>query len=162
MSGSSGNLKGRPRKTVKIDAGDLRRFKDTVIEVPTPDGTKLMTREGAVWHRLYQTAMKGGVQAQRFLLKEFEKLNERRAEIQHRLEAIVRWMDEDPKAKLTREEADFVENARRYLSGETAESAEDFIFAEDYDPGPFVEPTRAQLDSILEKLKGRKSEGNAK
>jgi hypothetical protein len=68
-----GNPKGRPPDTARIDHGDLLTFKNESTVVNTPDGKVLMTREAAILHRLYQSAMKGNVHAQIFLTRRFEK-----------------------------------------------------------------------------------------
>ena len=65
---STGNRNGRPRKLSRIDTGDTMRFKNELLEVPTPEGPWMMTREAAVQHRLYEAAMKGNVQALIFLI----------------------------------------------------------------------------------------------
>lgn len=73
VKGASGNPAGRPRKFARVDHGNLEMFKNTVIEVNTPDGRVVMTREAAVQHRLYQSAMKGNVHAQVHLARRFER-----------------------------------------------------------------------------------------
>ena len=49
-----------------------RRFMNTVLEVTTPEGRTMMTREAAIQHRLYQSAMQGNVHAQIYLSRRFE------------------------------------------------------------------------------------------
>ena len=74
VKGVSGNPKGRPKP--EIDSGDLLKFKNFAREVKTPDGRFMMTREAAIQHRLYQSAMQGNVHAQIFLARRFEKYHE--------------------------------------------------------------------------------------
>src|SRR5262245_40283352 len=81
LKGVSGNPNGRHQKYAKIDSDDLQRFKNTVLEVNTPDGRKVMTREAAIQHRLYQSAMQGNVYAQIYLARRFEKHAEQMSEI---------------------------------------------------------------------------------
>jgi hypothetical protein len=69
----SGNLKGPPRQMVRLEHGDFVRFKNETMLVDTPDGPVAMTREAAILHRLYQSAMKGSVHAQIFLTRRIDK-----------------------------------------------------------------------------------------
>lgn len=71
--GYSGNLKGPPRKEARVEHGDIELFKNESMLVDTKDGPVLMTREAAILHRLYQSAMKGSVHAQIFLSRRFDK-----------------------------------------------------------------------------------------
>src|SRR5574338_872349 len=74
VKGVSGNPNGRPHKYARVDTGDLDKFFGTTIEVKNPDGRMtIMTREAAILHRLYQSAMKGNVHAQIFLSRRFDK-----------------------------------------------------------------------------------------
>jgi hypothetical protein len=88
VKGVSGNPKGRPPKFLRIDAGDLETFMNTIREVSTPDGEVMMTREAAIQHRLYQSAMQGNVHAQIFLARRFEKYYERKAHISNGLQDL--------------------------------------------------------------------------
>jgi len=73
VKGVSGNPKGRPDKYANVDAGAFLRFKNTVREVTTPEGRIMMTREAAIQHRLYQSAMQGNVHAQIYLSRRFRQ-----------------------------------------------------------------------------------------
>lgn len=73
VKGVSGNPKGRPNKYAETDAGDFLKFKNTVREVTTPEGRIMMTREAAIQHRLYQSAMQGNVHAQIYLSRRFKQ-----------------------------------------------------------------------------------------
>ena len=46
-----------------------------------PYGKVMMTRDGAILHRLYQSAMKGNVHAQIYLARRFEQHNDRMSRI---------------------------------------------------------------------------------
>jgi hypothetical protein len=89
VKGVSGNPDGRPHKFAKIDTGNLEYFMNTVREVNTPDGRVVMTREAAVQHRLYQSAMQGNVYAQIFLARRFDKYNENKAELDAKLKRLL-------------------------------------------------------------------------
>ena len=71
--GSTGNPNGRPRKWSRIENGSLEPFINSVIEVQTADGPKMMTRDGILLNRLFQSALQGNVHAQIYLDKKFEK-----------------------------------------------------------------------------------------
>jgi hypothetical protein len=98
VKGVSGNRKGRPPKLARLDHGDLQTFKNTAMEVNTPDGLVLMTREAAVLHRLYQAAMKGNVHAQIFLSRRFEKHAESKAAVAAELHRIISKIKEGKRA----------------------------------------------------------------
>jgi len=114
LKGVSGNPKGRPEKFARVDHGDLQTFKNSLIEVNTPDGPVMMTREAAVLHRLYQSAMKGNVHAQIFLSRRFEKHHEGKAVIA--AEALRLW-DEIKRAnrKPTEDEMALFHGVRMHL-----------------------------------------------
>lgn len=114
VKGVSGNRKGRPPKLARLDHGDLQTFKNTAIEVNTPDGSVLMTREAAILHRLYQAAMKGNVHAQIFLSRRFEKHYEHKATIAAELYRLIRDVTEG-KRELTDYESALIEGALRHL-----------------------------------------------
>jgi hypothetical protein len=81
IKGVSGNNKGRPSKFARIDHGDIQIFKNALMEVKTAEGRIMMTREGAVLHRLWQSAMNGSVHAQIHLNRRFDKYQESQAKI---------------------------------------------------------------------------------
>ena len=59
-----------------------------------------MTRREALYLRIYEDAMKGKVTAQRFLYREFEKIDERLAEAKNRLEDLeITWFIENPRLR---------------------------------------------------------------
>jgi hypothetical protein len=115
LKGVSGNHNGRPRKLSQVDFGELERFKNTVIEVPTPDGRRvLMTRQAAIQERLYASAMKGNVHAQIYLARRFEKYMQDRAELTARLDALTADLVETKRVP-THEEARWIHSARVFL-----------------------------------------------
>ncbi len=99
LKGHCPNPKGRPRKVVQADfnPGDLRHFGSTMIDVMTGGQKEIMDRRAALLHKMYETAMKGGVLMQRFLYKEFERYAERLAAARVRHERLLtEWIIENP------------------------------------------------------------------
>jgi hypothetical protein len=88
LKGTTGNPKGRPTKLSKVDFGDFLRFKNSILEIDTAAGKKILTREAAIQERLYASAMKGNVQAQIFLSRKFEQYKENEAEIEARFHGL--------------------------------------------------------------------------
>src|SRR3546814_4394557 len=112
----SSDLNGRPHKYARIDTGNVQRFMNTTIEVTTPDGrVTMMTREGAILHRLYQSAMKGNVHAQIFLARRFEKHTESRMALALELKRIVSNLRESNRAP-TEYEAMLLERSEEHTS----------------------------------------------
>lgn len=101
VKGFTGNRNGRPRKYSKLDVGDTLLFKDHILEVPTQDGERVMTREGAILHRLFQSALKGDVRAQIYLDRKFEKAGEERAALELQLDRLRAQMADNPEFEPT-------------------------------------------------------------
>src|SRR5262249_47445035 len=112
IKGSSGNPKGRPHKYAKADFGDLLRFKNTVLEVNTPEGKVIMSREAAVQLRLYQSAMQGNVHAQIFLARRFHRDRQDQGET---LEKYLRLLAEWRQRELTESEQQWMRMAEAFL-----------------------------------------------
>ena len=121
--GMSGNPKGRPHKFAKVDMGELEPFMGTVLEVNTPDGPVVMTREAAVLHRLYQSAMKGNVHAQIALTRRFEKHAEGKAILNAELARLARDVREG-RLELTDQLAALLAGANERLNGPQMTEAE--------------------------------------
>jgi len=99
LKGHCPNPKGRPRKSAQsdYDPGDLRDFGSTLIEVNVSGQRTLMDRRAALLHKTYESAMKGSVSNQRFLIKEFERNDGRLAAAQFRYEELMtEWVIENP------------------------------------------------------------------
>jgi len=71
----------------------------------------MMTREAAIQHRLYQSAMQGNVHAQIFLARRFEKYGEQMLEINAKFVELVSRLKEE-KREATLEEMAFINGAR--------------------------------------------------
>ena len=96
------NPKGRPRKQVMEDynPGDLRHFRNSMIDVMSGGQKVTMDRHAALIHKMYESAMKGSVTSQRFLYKEFERNTERLAQMRILYdELMLKWVFENPNYK---------------------------------------------------------------
>ena len=116
VKGFSGNPKGRPGKYANIDSGDFLRFKNTVREVTTPEGRIMMTREAAIQHRLYQSAMQGNVHAQIHLSRRFKQHAEEVGKLWAQFRDLVFRVKEE-KREYTEAEIQWM-NALRVHSGD--------------------------------------------
>jgi len=112
--GVSGNPKGRPKKYSKIDHGDFARFMNTIREVNTPEGRIMMTREAAIQHRLYQSAMQGNVHAQIFLSRQLEQSKRDKADIITGYDRLVFRLKEEMRGP-TESEALWMAKVQRLL-----------------------------------------------
>ena len=114
VKGVSGNPAGRPDKYANIDYGDFERFVNTVREVDTPEGRIVMTREAAIQHRLYQSAMQGNVHAQIFLSRRIEQSKRDKADITAKFDELVFRLKEE-KREPTQAEALWIHQVRMLL-----------------------------------------------
>ena len=95
IKGHCPNPKGRPKKMRFKDynPSDPKHFFSTQIEVKTADGTQAMDRKAALLHKMFETAMRGGVMAQRMaweMIKETEQqIADLRVHFDRRLTELV-------------------------------------------------------------------------
>lgn len=71
----SGNPSGRPRKVPDLDMADILNFSMKTINIKIGGEEQIVTHHEALVHALYQSAMKGRISAQRYLLEKFEAAN---------------------------------------------------------------------------------------
>ena len=69
----SGNPSGRPKNIPDLDMADLRNFSMKTINIKIGGEEQVVTHHEALVHALFQTAMKGRITAQRYLLEKFEQ-----------------------------------------------------------------------------------------
>ncbi len=69
----SGNPSGRPRKIPDLDMADILNFSKKTLKIKIGGEEQLVTHHEALVHVLFQTAMKGRISAQRYLLEKFEQ-----------------------------------------------------------------------------------------
>jgi len=115
--GSTGNPNGRPRKWSRIENGSLEPFINSVIEVQTADGPKMMTRDGILLNRLFQSALQGNVHAQIYLDKKFEKFADNRANLHATLMDYYAFKMENPDYEFTAHQRNLMTGAEERLFG---------------------------------------------
>ncbi len=94
--GTSGNLNGAPQKIPDLDMADLLNFSMKTIKIKIGGEEQLVTHHEALVHALYQTAMKGRISAQRYLLEKFEAANLSYEYIWMRYEEYAEALATDP------------------------------------------------------------------
>ena len=115
--GSTGNPNGRPRKWSRIENGNLEVFINSVIEVQTADGPKMMTRDGILLNRLFQSALQGNVHAQIYLDKKFDQWWEHRANIRAALSDYYAFKMENPEYEFTAHQRNLMIATEENLDG---------------------------------------------
>ena len=94
--GTSGNQNGRPRNVFDYDMADVYNFSKFPMEITVAGEKQLMTRHEVVLMKLFETAMKGRITAQKFLIEKFEEANFSRESVELWLEKWADRIDEDP------------------------------------------------------------------
>jgi hypothetical protein len=99
LPGHCPNPRGRPKKRLVLhgEHADIHHFGNSVIEAKIQGQTQLLTRRAMLNEKIFENAMKGKVSSQRLLHKEFEKSDERLAEIRLYFDDLVRkWLVDHP------------------------------------------------------------------
>jgi hypothetical protein len=99
LPGHCPNPKGRPKKSSRKfeDQSDIRKFASTLVPISANGQKQLMDRKSALLHKIFETAMKGNVSAQRHLFGLFEKNTEKLAELRFQYECVVtEWFINNP------------------------------------------------------------------
>ena len=99
LPGHCPNPEGRPKKKQgrKFSETDLMIFGYTLIDISTNGEPEQMVRREALLNKMFESAMKGNVGMQKFLYQEFEKLDERMANIRlHYDKLVAEWITENP------------------------------------------------------------------
>ena len=141
------NPKGRPRK-VKFEGynpSDIRHFANTQIELMMNGEPVKLDRRAALLNKSFESAMKGRVSQQRYLLQLFEKNDVRLAEMRHRYNTLLhRWVLDNPNFKgfdesLSREQQlellSLASTLNHYHPGQYEELLRPFIESDDADEG---------------------------
>lgn len=94
--GTSGNPNGRPPNVPDLDMADVYNFSQDTTEIVIGGEKQLMTRHEIVWLKAFESALKGSVTNQKYLLEKFEQAELSKAYVSWHL---VKWgelMAEDP------------------------------------------------------------------
>ena len=94
------NPKGRPTKKPEVlpDQSDLRIFGNTIIDFVVNGEKEAMDRRTALINKMFESAMKGKVSAQRFLYEEFQRNDTQLATARaHYDQLMIDWIVNNPK-----------------------------------------------------------------
>ncbi len=92
---TSGNLHGRPRNVPDLDMAEVYNFSQFPTEIVIGGEKQLMTRQEVVLLKLFESAMKGRITAQKYLIEKFEQAQMSREYVQLWLEKWADRIDED-------------------------------------------------------------------
>jgi len=141
------NPQGRPRKQKfeNYDPSDIRHFANTQVELMMNGEPAKMDRRAALLFKTYESAMKGKVSQQRYMMQLFEKNDLRLAEVRHRYNTLLhRWVLGNPNFKgfeesLTREQQlellSLASTLNHYHPGQYEELLRPYIESDDADEG---------------------------
>lgn len=93
---TSGNLHGRPRNVPDLDMADVYNFSQFPTEIVIGGEKQLMTRQEVVLLKLFESAMKGRITAQKYLIEKFEQAHMSKQYLQLWLEKWADRIDEEP------------------------------------------------------------------
>ena len=93
---TTGNPNGRPRKVPDLDMADFYNFSQYPTEIMIGGEKQLMTRHEIVWLKLFESAAKGRITAQKYLLEKFEEAEMSKGYVRLSLEKWAERMIEDP------------------------------------------------------------------
>ncbi len=96
--GTTGNRSGRPPKERDYDMADVYNFSQFPTEITVAGEKQLMTRHEVVLLKLFETAMKGRITAQKYLIEKFEAANLSKEYVEVWLEKWAERIDEDPES----------------------------------------------------------------
>ena len=93
---TSGNPSGRPPNVPDLDMADVYNFSQFPAEIAIGGEKQLMTRQEIVLLKLFESALKGRITAQKYLIDKFEQAEMSRGYVQLSLERWLERMDDDP------------------------------------------------------------------
>ena len=96
--GMTGNPNGRPLNVFDYDMADMYNFSQFPMEITVAGKKQLMTRQEVVVMKLFETAMKGRITAQKYLIEKFEAAILSKETVELWLEQWAERMDEDPES----------------------------------------------------------------
>ncbi len=92
----SGNPDGRPKKESDFDMSDYYNFSNAPIETTVAGKKYIMTRHEALMAKIFESAMKGCITSQRFLLEKFEEADLSRKTVRLKAIQLTERHCEDP------------------------------------------------------------------
>lgn len=108
--GVSPNPAGRPRKEPEISDADIRKFKNTLVDVTINGEVRSLTRQEVLMHAMYEQAVKGkSVLVQRKLFDLFHKTDEEFALLHLRLQDFARHIAAETRQGREIDEAKFAD-----------------------------------------------------
>ncbi len=93
---TSGNPSGRPPNVPDLDMADVYNFSQFPAEIAIGGEKQLMTRQEIILLKLFESALKGRITAQKYLIDKFEEAEMSRGYVQLSLERWLEHMDDDP------------------------------------------------------------------
>ena len=96
IKGTSGNPNGRPRKVADLDFADIYNFSQHPMEIAVGGEKQLMTRHEIVLLKAFESALRGRITAQRYLIEKFLEAENERGYIDRQLELWEERIAEDP------------------------------------------------------------------
>ena len=98
---TSGNTNGRPPNVSDLDMADVHNFSQFPTEIAIGGERQLMTRHEIVWLKLFESALKGRITAQKYLIEKFEESDMARGYIWRWLERWAERRADDPSSVST-------------------------------------------------------------
>jgi hypothetical protein len=98
VKGTTGNRSGRPPKIPDYDMADVYNFSQFPTEITIGGEQQLMTRHEVVLLKLFETALKGRITAQKYLIEKFEEARMSKEYLQLWLEKSAERLAEDPES----------------------------------------------------------------
>ncbi len=98
VKGTTGNRSGRPPKVPDYDMADVYNFSQFPTEIAIGGEQQLMTRHEVVLLKVFETALKGRITAQKYLLEKFEAAAMSKEYLQLWLEKWADRIDDDPRS----------------------------------------------------------------
>ena len=94
--GMTGNPNGRPLNVFDYDMADVYNFSQFPMEITVAGEKQLMSRHEVVLMKLFESAMKGRITAQKYLIEKFEEANFSREFVELSHEKWAERLDDDP------------------------------------------------------------------
>lgn len=94
--GTSGNLNGRPPNVPDLDMADVYNFSHFPTEITIAGEKQLMTRHEIMLLKAYESALKGRVTNQKYLIEKFEQADLSKEYVSWQFEKWAELIAQDP------------------------------------------------------------------